>query len=427
MSGSSGIKVTVNGEVSNTYPFTVDDTGDIYFVSPTGSDSNNGRTVSTAWRTLEHATYNDSPLLGPGDFLYLVGGTYNEGGWYIGYHNKFQYDGTAAERITMTSYPGEEAIITGGGSLDIYSSYWTLARLTFGNIYIHLGAQKSQCTENPNNVRDGLEAIGNEFTGRADHCIQSFSDNCVIQGNYIDLTPIDSTSYPLYMSSGSNRQIKDNYIAGGSKWLIHVFDEDRPNCNDVGRVLSGTIEGNLLNATNSGQGRDGAVIIQANSAADVFGYTVKNNILYSTDGAGTSDGFLRIRHNVDGVYVYNNTFYNAGGNFIRITDSVPDNIVIKNNIFHTHGSGSDVTASSSGQVTVENNLYYPSKNLSGTSDGSSIEADPQFVSAGSYNFHLQSASPARDAGLTIGEVTRDYEYNPRPQGSGYDIGAYEYY
>jgi hypothetical protein len=55
----------------------------------------------------------------------------------------------------------------------------------------------------------------------------------------------------------------------------------------------------------------------------------------------------------------------------------------------------------------------------------SIQANPMFVDASRVNFRLQSTSPAIDAGINI-DTTVDIEGNPRPQGGGYDIGAYEY-
>lgn len=50
---------------------------------------------------------------------------------------------------------------------------------------------------------------------------------------------------------------------------------------------------------------------------------------------------------------------------------------------------------------------------------------PQFVNPGGGDYHLQSNSPAINTGTNIG-VTTDKDGNTRPQGSGYDIGAYEY-
>jgi hypothetical protein len=47
------------------------------------------------------------------------------------------------------------------------------------------------------------------------------------------------------------------------------------------------------------------------------------------------------------------------------------------------------------------------------------------VDPASYNFHLQASSLAIDSGAVV-PVPTDHEGRPRPQGGGYDIGAYEY-
>jgi chitodextrinase len=55
-----------------------------------------------------------------------------------------------------------------------------------------------------------------------------------------------------------------------------------------------------------------------------------------------------------------------------------------------------------------------------------LTTDPKFVNASTNDFHLQSTSPAINAGATIASVTTDKDGVTRPQGSAYDIGAYEY-
>ena len=42
------------------------------------------------------------------------------------------------------------------------------------------------------------------------------------------------------------------------------------------------------------------------------------------------------------------------------------------------------------------------------------------------DFHLQSTSPAIDAGMSISEVPNDYDGNTSPKGPRHDIGALEF-
>jgi hypothetical protein len=58
----------------------------------------------------------------------------------------------------------------------------------------------------------------------------------------------------------------------------------------------------------------------------------------------------------------------------------------------------------------------------------SLTGDPKFVNTATYDFHLQSGSPAVDAGTNSvsTHVKSDYAGATRPQGTAYDIGAHEY-
>ena len=50
--------------------------------------------------------------------------------------------------------------------------------------------------------------------------------------------------------------------------------------------------------------------------------------------------------------------------------------------------------------------------------------DTLFVDVSAHDFRLTPESPARDSGDNLG-VLQDFVGNVRPEGAGYDMGAYE--
>ncbi len=62
-------------------------------------------------------------------------------------------------------------------------------------------------------------------------------------------------------------------------------------------------------------------------------------------------------------------------------------------------------------------------------DSHSLAVSPVFVNTASTpDLHLQTSSPAKDAGLTLTSqgVTVDFDNVSRPSGSAFDMGAYEF-
>jgi hypothetical protein len=106
------------------------------------------------------------------------------------------------------------------------------------------------------------------------------------------------------------------------------------------------------------------------------------------------------------VKLWNNTVYASAGAGIRLANTFAQATTVQNNL-----------AWQNGQDYVDNGA-------STTADHNLFGVDPLFNNAGS-NFSLQAGSPARDIGATLAAVTTDIIGTMRPQGSAYDVGAYE--
>ena len=78
----------------STYAATTKYGGSYFFVSPSGDDNNDGKSIDKAVKTLEHA----AKLLQPGDILQLRGGIYQDDQFLTA------VAGTADRPITVTAY-----------------------------------------------------------------------------------------------------------------------------------------------------------------------------------------------------------------------------------------------------------------------------------------------------------------------------------
>jgi parallel beta-helix repeat protein len=128
---------------------------------------------------------------------------------------------------------------------------------------------------------------------------------------------------------------------------------------------------------------------------------IMNNLVYQN----TRRGIVLMSSN--NLKVYNNTIYNNGRIGIDIAKAAVTNAQVRSNISFGHTNNIKDLGTN---TTLSNNLT----------------TDPQFVDASLHDFRLGVTSPAIDAGETLGEVLNDYAKVSRPQGAGYDIGAYEY-
>jgi hypothetical protein len=230
-------------------------------------------------------------------------------------------------------------------------------------------------------------------------------------------------------------------IFGGNGFQIHVGSGATGVANNVS-FHHNTIRNVAKHGINIADGAQGNIVIW-------------NNIVHDTWQAGIRFGGTSLVRNLK---LYNNTFFNTAtlaatvsaiaANYGALTNEMnagPRQFDIRNNIFWPSPGAKYVVDKISGALslpvsaTVSHNLWFGGSgaNPAATFSGSSLQADPRFVATrpGSENFRLQSGSPAIDKGTgdVSAVVTDDHDIsggNPprpgRPQGAGYDIGAYEF-
>lgn len=97
-----------------------------YFVSTSGSDSNDGRSEASPFRSLQHA----ARLVGPGDVVWVRGGVYSS-------NIAFEQSGSAGSPIVFESFPGECAILDGSGQSRLERlQFWNLRFNVFRNFIV---------------------------------------------------------------------------------------------------------------------------------------------------------------------------------------------------------------------------------------------------------------------------------------------------
>jgi hypothetical protein len=127
-------------------------------------------------------------------------------------------------------------------------------------------------------------------------------------------------------------------------------------------------------------------------------------------------------HQIKDVQAYHNTFYDIAYHGAGFRDGATG--VVRNNIFMNVSSS--YWASDGGQVTGDGNLVMGAAAPAKPGAHDQVDTDPRFVDAANNDFHLGPDSPAIDRGEARPDVTADHDGTVRPQGAGWDIGAYEY-
>ncbi len=168
----------------------------------------------------------------------------------------------------------------------------------------------------------------------------------------------------------------------------------------------------------------------AESAGVLSNVQFYNNLAYNNTGNGITVGGWGepgVGHPIDGVTIINNTFVGNGeaswGCGVSVENLEADNIVVRNNILSDNTTCQFNAEAYGTGFIADHNLIDGDTEYYGDDY---VEGDPSFTSPGSNNYHIGSASPAIDEGSEVQAPSTDMDGLPRPSGSGYDIGCYEY-
>jgi parallel beta-helix repeat protein len=167
---------------------------------------------------------------------------------------------------------------------------------------------------------------------------------------------------------------------------------------------------------------------------DASNLIIRNNIIQTYRGVNTGGGGNSHLTIVNNIFANDLSFQFFPGGVVL--EDCP-NTVVKNNIFYNQPYHTiSVTGNRNGQE-IDYNLAYRSDGqpsrcyeinyqcVNPAPAHDLWDVDPLFVNPAAGNFHFRGGSPAIDAGISLVEVSNDFDGNLRPQGRRYDIGPYE--
>jgi uncharacterized repeat protein (TIGR01451 family) len=138
----------------------------------------------------------------------------------------------------------------------------------------------------------------------------------------------------------------------------------------------------------------------------------------------TNAGTAIAVNTLGGVTLLHNTIGDPALNAKSAIHIAYGTVGITNTIISSHAVGINRVL---GSVYEDYNIFFANTlDLAGTigSGGHSHQGDPRFADPAVDNYRLRASSIALDAAIDAG-VTNDLDGNVRPQGAGFDIGAYE--
>ncbi len=434
-----------------------------YYVATSGSDSNNGTTVATPWRTIAHAVAY-AGLTG-GDTIQVRGGTYAE-------TVKIAKSGTAGTPLTVRAYAGEAPVIDGSGfTLTPWPSHGGVVEVVGSHVVVD-GLRVINATE-------GADAIGILVRGPgvADVTVRNCStdntrssgiavwgmtsDYSGVVGVLIDNNTITNAVNDGYQECLSIANGVDGFEVRGNT-VRDCYNAPHPPNIPLGidakvNVRNGKIHHNRVSNLSYCSGiyvdgwdstaynidiynnvihhvAHGGIQVGAEEAGTIYNINIFNNLIYqvSENGFAINNSNIATPAQVHDIRFYHNTVYGCGYYAAQITVDSP-NVVINNNIFSQNGWSNAVTVYSGNQanISMANNVTDGAQHawISGQvifTGSNAITQSPQFSWVDGGNFRLTAGSPAIDSGTASWAASSDLDDLARPAGAGYDLGAYEF-
>lgn len=435
--------------------------GNVYYVSPNGSDSNPG-TFEQPWASPGYA----SKQLKPGDTLVILGGRYVLSQYYDDMITP--PSGTPDAWIVIKGEEGNTPVLAGRNNL--------LAAIDLSNVSYVKIENLEITSDNGALFREGVNALGGPVSNvilkdlHIHHVDEMGMDIADAQNLQIINCNIHHCGFGCIGGpAGSHGGWKNVVITGCTlSYSGHYYQGgpgpspyDRPDGFGI-EPSEGPIEiSYTLVEHNRGDGIDSKAAntyvhhcVVANNFADGIklwgdGSKIENCLVYGRgDGDPTITPWAAVVIDCEtsgaSFEIINVTVHDyLGGNYpvyVQYGSSVPISLTVRNTIIA--GNDSPIYFEKCVSLTFDHNLVYiPNSDVQVIANGrtysaaqlaelgaSNIYGDPLFASpawGAKGDYTLLPGSPAVDAGTSEGAPTTDLAGNTRPMGQGWDLGAYE--
>ena len=483
-SGPGIIQLTTTAGSSNALPFTIR-TGNIYFVSASGSDTSGDGSYANPWATITYCKNGFSPGdtcvagISSTDSITVTEAEPQTWGVVVGL--LLNSCGTAGNPKTIVAYPGNSVTYDlhtwidpssnqkgGGRAMEDYNSpsyanncgvgspivYWTIAGLTFnGNAFAaDFNGANFRVVDNT------MQCTGAYCDGPSGGLVGGAGGNLILYGNRVNKpgcggvnTPcasgMSNTSklyHTVYLGQGNNETLAYNEIIGGTACRGVQFHSPDGGGNPQQNIQ---IYNNVIHDTEC----DGLNLATVNPSAS-GGVNVYNNVVYNAgigpnphDGVAHYSCFYSPAYTGNGtcsgggsgsINVFNNTFHNCGGagltdaGAIGALNCAPVTVALNNNLIVQPGSGVPyLSAGSASTIAAASNDCFGYSAKSGpvgcpsTWGGTEWSFDPGFVNVVTQDFHLTATSQAASRSVTAPAPVSDADGLIRL--SPNSLGAYE--